>query len=51
MRVDLERLLSLKEADHSTYSGSHQQSPGKSYLPEIYISGSWKLIGRDVICC
>ena len=27
MRVDLEELLSLKEADHSTYSKSHLQSP------------------------
>ena len=46
MRVDLEGLLSLKETDYSTDCKSHQQSPGKSYLPEIYISGSWKLIGQ-----
>ena len=48
MRVDLEGLLSLKETDHSTHSGSHQQSPGKSCLPQIYISGSWKLIGQPL---
>ena len=29
-------MLSLKETDRFTYSKSHQQSLGKSCLPEIY---------------
>ena len=43
-------MLSLKETDRFTYSKSHQQSLGKSCLPEIYISGSWKLIGQPPLC-